>query len=109
MYAHLSACEVCCYLFAISIKSKRLGKKLIKDQNIEFQNITIYGTYRIFIAGMGIPISEFYLRAGLHFGQGKGKVVPVHSMKAYGGSGSRISLILNLGTRWKLVLRASAV
>jgi hypothetical protein len=30
----------------------------------------------------------------------KGEVVPVHGMKANGGSGGIGPLILNLGTRW---------
>jgi hypothetical protein len=32
------------------------------------------------------------------------KVVPVHAMKAYKGSGSVNPLILNLGARWRLVV-----
>ena len=32
----------------------------------------------------------------------KGKVIPVHAMKAYRGSGSAAPLILNLGTRWEV-------
>jgi len=34
----------------------------------------------------------------------KGKVFPVHAMKAYEESRSIASLILSLGTRWKCVV-----
>jgi hypothetical protein len=34
----------------------------------------------------------------------KGKVVPVHAMKAYGWSRGIAPLILNLGTRWRCVV-----
>jgi hypothetical protein len=33
----------------------------------------------------------------------KGKFVPVHAMKACRGSGCIVPVILNLGTRWRLV------
>jgi hypothetical protein len=34
-------------------------------------------------------------------GKGKGKVVPVHAMKANRGSRDIATLILNFGTRWR--------
>jgi ABC-type multidrug transport system fused ATPase/permease subunit len=34
----------------------------------------------------------------------KGEVIPIHAVKAYGGSGGIAQLILNLGTRWMLVV-----
>jgi hypothetical protein len=35
------------------------------------------------------------------WGTGKGKVVPVHIIKAYMGKGGTAPLIPNLNTRWK--------
>jgi len=34
----------------------------------------------------------------------KGKVIPIHSMKEYGGSGGIVPLIINLYTRWVWVV-----
>jgi len=38
----------------------------------------------------------------------KWKVVPVHAMKAYGGSGSIASLFLNFRTKWRRIVRLHA-
>jgi len=37
--------------------------------------------------------------------QGKGKVFPVHTMTAYRGSRGIATLILNLSTRWGIVVK----
>jgi hypothetical protein len=34
----------------------------------------------------------------------KGKVVLIHTTKVYNGSGGKAPLILNFGTRWRLVI-----
>ena len=41
----------------------------------------------------------------LSVGRGKGKIVPVHTMKAYRWSRSTAPLILNLSIRWKWVVK----
>ena len=58
-------------------------------------------TTQQFNIGCELPLPEWARDIWCHEGDGKGKVVPMHTMKAYRGSVVTSPLILNRGPRWR--------
>ena len=67
--------------------------------SVPIQYIVLSNTTITLNVKLGAASASSSLVCGKIF-RGKGKFVPVHIMKAYGGSGSIAPPILKLGTSW---------